>query len=99
MVRASCKTYPLVQERTYRGVKEQSRMKLKDVPVGATAHICSMFFVGDFKVLEQEEGSTKCVQINGASAKEMEYLRRGELPPKSDRTYHLWSELDASIVE
>lgn len=74
-------------------------MKLKDVPIGATAHICSMFFVGDFKVIEQEEGSTKCVQINGASAEEMEYLRRGELPPKSDRTYNLWSELDASIVE
>lgn len=74
-------------------------MKLKDIPIGATAHICSMFFVGDFKVIEQEEAATKCVQINGASTEEMEYYRRGELPPKNDRVYHLWNDLDASIIE
>lgn len=74
-------------------------MELKDAPIGATVHICSMFFVGDFKVLAQEGVATKCIQINGASAEEMEYFRRGELPPKKDRIYHLVSDLDVSIVE
>lgn len=76
-------------------------MMLKDAPVGATVHICSMFYVGDFKVLrqDQEKYSTECAKINGATAEEMEYFRRGEVPPASYRTYRLFNGLDATLVE
>lgn len=75
-------------------------MRLGDVPVGTTVHLCTMFYIGKALVLEQGEYFTTCDMSHGTTAGDMEYLRRGEVPPeKGIQIRQLDDNLEVSIVE